>query len=261
MTQYGTWVGYGGDGRIALAAAFGVATAGALYAGVRGHFPARAARPGKAVAVVLLSTWILSIAMFFVGLGVYIEAAQRANLLKAPPTNPITVVTFTSVLAIFGVVVLKGWQQGLGVRARLSSATIAAMAAPMIFELPFDLAVMARTFPALPPNPALYRAVFFLPLFLIEITTLGLLTFSPLVRVKKQTLFALAAMFFVFVIWALTGYNYPSTPISIILNATSKLLAFLVALTLFLPPRNEAGLSARPKQQPELAARGQGVMS
>jgi hypothetical protein len=35
--------------------------------------------------------------------------------------------------------------RGLGVR--LSSAVIAAMAAPMIFELPFDLIVMARTYP------------------------------------------------------------------------------------------------------------------
>ena len=46
----------------------------------------------------------------------------------------------------------------------------------MVFELPFDLIVMARTFPPIPPNPALYRVLFFAPLFAIEITTLALLT-------------------------------------------------------------------------------------
>jgi hypothetical protein len=39
----------------------------------------------------------------------------------------------------------------------------------------FDLIVMART-ASLPPDPALYKALFFVPLLLIEITTFWLLT-------------------------------------------------------------------------------------
>jgi NAD(P)-dependent dehydrogenase (short-subunit alcohol dehydrogenase family) len=56
----------------------------------------------------------------------------------------------------------------------------------MIFELPFDLIVMARTFPRA-PDPAWSRVLFFAPLFLIEITTLALLTLSPMVQVSKAT--------------------------------------------------------------------------
>ena len=42
-------------------------------------------------------------------------------------------------------------------------------------------------------------------------------------------------MFIVFAAWGLLGFGYPSTPILIALNVTSKILAFVVALSLFLP--------------------------
>ena len=76
---------------------------------------------------------------------------------------------------------------------RLAGAAIGALAAPMIFEFPFDLIVMARTFPRI-PDPALYRILFFAPLFLIEITTLSLLALSPMVRLSKATFFSFAAI-------------------------------------------------------------------
>ena len=81
----------------------------------------------------------------------------------------------------------------------------------------------------------MYRALFFLPLFLIEITTLSLLAFSAMVKLSKVTFFSLALMFIVFAAWGLLGFGYPSTPILIALNVTSKILAFVVALSLFLP--------------------------
>ena len=99
-----------------------------------------------------------------------------------------------------------GWRY----QTRLGSAVVAAMAAPMIFELPFDLIVMARTYPALPPDPALYRAVFFTPLILVELTTLWLLTLSPMVRVRKSTFFCFALMIGVFGIWALVRLRLPA---------------------------------------------------
>jgi hypothetical protein len=62
-------------------------------------------------------------------------------------------------------------------RVMLASAAIGAVAAPMIFEFTFDLIVMARTYPPILPGPAAYRVLFFAPLFLVEATTLSLLTF------------------------------------------------------------------------------------
>jgi len=122
----------------------------------------------------------------------------------------------------------------------LGSAAIAAMAAPMIFELPFDLIVMTRTYPAIPPDPAMYRALFFVPLFLVEATTLSLLTFSPLVKVSRAAVLSFALMLAVFAAWGLTGFAYPSAPIPLMFNVVSKILAFVTALCLFLPQRAQA---------------------
>src|SRR5215471_14191937 len=128
------------------------------------------------------------------------------------------------------------------------------MAAPMIFELPFDLIVMARTYPALPPDPALYRAVFFTPLIMVELTTLWLLTLSPMVRVRRSTFFCFALMIGVFGIWALFGFGYPQSALPITMNVVSKLLAFITALTLFLPDRLRNWRTDGPPAAPALQA-------
>ncbi len=127
------------------------------------------------------------------------------------------------------------------------------MAAPMVFELPFDLIVMTRSFPPLPPDPALYRAVFFGPLFAVEITTLGLLTLIPLARLTRQAFISLALMFVVFAIWALDGFGYPDATVPTALNVISKLLAFCAVLSLFAWP---GGLRRRPGGRDERPWRG-----
>jgi hypothetical protein len=122
----------------------------------------------------------------------------------------------------------------------------------MVFELPFDLIAMARTYPPIPPHPALYRALFFAPLLLIAITTLSLLTLSPLARLARATFVSFALMLAVFAIWALAGFGYPSAPVPFALNVVSKLLAFVTVLTLFLPLRAQAQTGgAQETRQPE----------
>jgi hypothetical protein len=172
---------------------------------------------------------------------------QQAHLIGTPPTDPITLVTLAAVVVTFALINEMG--QPLGQRAALGSAIIGALAAPMIFELPFDLIVMARTYPPIPPHPGLFRALFFLPLFLIEITTFGLLTLSPMVALSRRTLRVLALMFVVFAMWALSGFAYPSSPIPIAMNLLSKILAFVAAVTLFAPEGFDVGA---------LIARGRG---
>ena len=86
----------------------------------------------------------------------------------------------------------------------------------------------------------LYRAVFFTPLFLVEITTLALLAWSPMVGLTRAAFFAFALMLAVFAVWALPGFGYPSAPLPYALNVVAKLLAFATILTLFLPVRAEA---------------------
>jgi hypothetical protein len=242
MTQYGTWVSYGGPARIGLAIAL-LSVAGCLmYAGTRVPLPVSAARPGRAAATFMLLSWALALVLFLVCVLVYGQQAQQKQLAEAPPADPITPVTVIAAGIIFFIVLLcKG---SYSARATLASGVIAALAAPMIFELPFDLIVMARTYPAIPPDPALYRALVFLPLLLIEITTLSLLTLSPMVKLSRATFFSFALMLTVFAVWSLAGFAYPSTPFPIAMNVLSKILAFVTALSLFLPQRARASTSA-----------------
>ena len=235
MSLNGGWVSYGGDAKIELAAGL-VAVAGcAAYAGTRLRRPVRAARPPASVAVLMFSLWVIALIAFATGLTIYVHQFVRDYPhIKSGVSDPITPVTLLAAAAIFGIIMTRtGWRY----QSRLGSALVGAMAAPMIFELPFDFIVMARTYPALPPDPAFYRAVFFTPLFLVELTTLWLLTLSPMVRVRKSTFFCFALMIGVFGIWALSGFGYPQSALPITMNVVSKILAFATALTLFLPDR------------------------
>jgi ABC-2 type transport system ATP-binding protein len=235
MSLNGGWVGYGGDAKIELAVGL-VAVAGcAVYAGIRLRRPVRFARPPTSVVVLMFSLWVVALFAFLIGLSVYVKQfVHDYPDVTSGVHNPITPVTLLAAAAIFVIILTRtGWRY----QTRLGSAVVGAMAAPMIFELPFDLIVMARTYPALPPDPAFYRAVFFTPLIMVELTTLWLLTLSPMVRVRRSTFFCFALMIGVFAIWALSGFGYPQSALPITMNVASKILAFITALTLFLPDR------------------------
>ena len=235
MTQYGTWVSYGGDARTWLAIGLLAAAGSVAYAGTRLPLPARATRPGKVTTIVMITAWAASIVAFLACAAIYVRQYLHVyHPAQAAPTDRIAPVTLLAAVAVF-VIILTRSSPGPG--TRLASAAIGAMAAPMIFEFPFDLIVMGRTYPPIPPDPALYRALFFVPLFLIEITTLLLLRLSPMVRLTRATFFSFALMLGVFAVWALSGFGYPSAPVPTTLNVVSKLLAFATLLTLFLPQR------------------------
>jgi hypothetical protein len=237
VTQYGTWVSYGGPGRIWLALVLLAVAGGLADAGTRLPLPIGPARPGRAAVISMLVAWVLAIAAFPICLIIYVQQERHEHIAHAPPTDPITLVTLAGVAVTFFIILISSSD---GPQTRLAGSVIGALAAPWIFELPFDLVIMARIYPPVPPDPALYRAIFFVPLFLIEITTLSLLAFSAMVRLSKVTFFSLALMFIVFAVWGLLGFGYPSTPVLIALNVTSKILAFVVTLSLFLPPRAPA---------------------
>jgi hypothetical protein len=244
MTQYGTWVSFGGGARIWLAIGLLAAAGGIACAGAWLPLPVRGARPGRAATIVMLLAWVAAIVAFLACVTIYIRHYLDEYQIGNPaPSDPITPVTLLAAVAIFVIILARN---SPGFQTRLGSAVVGAMAAPMIFELPFDLIVMSRTYPPLLPDPALYRALFFVPLFSIEITTLLLLRLSPMVRLTRATFFCLALMLGVFAVWALQGFGYPSGPAPIALNVVSKILAFVTALTLFLPERRERVQAAWP---------------
>ncbi len=236
MTKYGTWVIYGGSARPILAVVLLAVAAVLVYAGNKLPLPAGPARPGRKAAAVMIVAWAVAIIAFLACVAVYIQQAEREHLVGAPADNVFPVTLIAAGMTFF-IITINGRPGG---RTAVIGAAIGAMAAPMVFELPFDLIVMARTYPPIPPHPALYRVLFFAPLFLVEITTLSLLTLSPMVRLSRATFFCLALMLAVFAVWALPGFGYPSSPFPYALNVISKLLAFVTILTLFLPQRARA---------------------
>lgn len=146
--------------------------------------------------------------------------------------NPVTPFTEAGAVATFIIIALLTRRQGI--KVALLSAFVGAASAPMIFELPFDLIVLNRIYPPIPPAPILFRLLFFLPLFLVELSTMSFLTFSPATRLSRYTLFVLAGFFLVFAAWAAIGFPYPSDSLPTMLNDVSKILCFVVAITLFL---------------------------
>jgi hypothetical protein len=65
---------------------------------------------------------------------------------------------------------------------------------------------------------------------------------------SKYTLFSLAGVFYVFALWALLGFSYPSSFIPLALNDASKILSFVTAITLFLGAKTKTahkGLTER----------------
>ena len=235
---FGEWVPYSGNSAIILGVVLLVIAGVFAFFGVKLKKSLKVKMPGKAMGGVLVAVWILSIVTFLINIGLYALIMSQGNFTGTVPHNPITKFTFTFALLSFAVIILVNIEKGKIVA--FWSAAFAAMTGPMIFELPFDLIVMGRTYPPIPPDPTVLRLLFFLPLFLIELTTISLMFFSPLFNVTKYTLYSVAGMFLVFAIWGFLSFSFAYTTEFLILNVVAKALAFLVAITLFLPQETGA---------------------
>lgn len=231
MRQHSSWSPYVGAGSFVLAIVLLGITGLLVVAAIRIRRPISVKRPGVSVGVAIVVLWLLSVIMFLVALSVYARALIQQVGRFTGPGNPITPVTMLSAMVSFFAILLLARRNGFWVAG--GSAIVGTIAAPMIFELPFDNIVMWRTYP---PSPEiLFTLLFFLPLFLVEISSFAMLTLSPLVTLSRLPLLLLAGMFFVFAVWALFGFAYPAAPLPIALNVVSKILAFAVAVSLFLP--------------------------
>lgn len=226
---HASWISYGGGEAIVLAIVLLVVAGGFAYGGKRLRVPLEVTRPGSVAAGFMIAIWLLAIYTFGVALFVYgLQLKQAYPGFVAPRVR---VGTFVDAVVTFFVIVYltRRW----GWKVALAGAIIGTAAAPMIFEFPFDLIVMARTNPPIPPHPMLYRQLFFLPLFLVEFSTLSLLTLLPSMRVTASASYAVAGMFAVFAVWAAFGFAFPAEPLPLVLNVISKILCFVAAIMLF----------------------------
>jgi len=235
------WVSYGAGEGIVLAIVLLAVAGGFAYAGKRIRVPLAVARPGRVAAGFMIAIWL--IAIYDVVIAAHVYGLQVREAYPDFVAARVRVGTFVYAAVTFFVIlyVTRRW----GLKIALASAFIGTAAAPMLFELPFDLIVMARTNPPIPIHPMLFRQLFFLPLFLVELSTLVLLTLLPSMRVTAYACYAVAAMFLVFAVWAAFGFAFPSEPLPLALNVISKILCFVAAVMLFVWRPDEEGSAAR----------------
>lgn len=237
MAHSGTWSPYGGSSSLVLAFGLCVVVGLVLYAARCLPHPIAAKRPGKGMGIALVLLWAVAVSTFVVAASIYVWALLQQVGYVTSPENPITIVTVISAVVAFVLIVALTWRGG--VRVAVGSALVGTIAAPCLFELPFDLIVMWRTFP--PAPHVLFTLLFFLPLFLVEGLSFALLTLSPVMRVSRFTLLCVAAMFAIFAVWAIAaGFAYPASLVPIALNRLAKVVAFAAAVSLFLPQVAEA---------------------
>jgi len=234
MTQYATWASYSGDARTWLALGLLAAAGAAALAGILLPLPIPFTQPGPAGRAATIAAWITSVTVLLICAALYAQQVMndiRASGLRVTgPRLTILPVTLTAAAALFVIIASRKFPDP---PARLASAAIGAIAAPMIFELPFDPLIIPRVRMAVPDPPPVLLV--YVPLLLTEITTLLLLRLSPMARLTRAAFFSFALMLGVWAAWALAGFGYPSAPLPIALNIASKVLAFVTALTLFLP--------------------------
>ncbi len=239
---YGAWIAYHGSEAVVLA---GILVAAALLfaaLGWRIKQPIALKRPGLAIGSLVLLLWLLSMAMLFIALLAY-GVQMREIHLEFEQQKP----QIGTIFYCFATVFIIAWlTRRFGWRVALYSGLMGAAAAPMLFELPFDLIVMGRVYPPIPPNPALYRALFFCPLYMWEISTIALMAMSPAMRITRGASYALAAMFAVWAVWAAAfGFSYPVEAGPWTVNVISKLLCFAAAISLFAWKEEPAASGAR----------------
>lgn len=240
MNAQQSWSPYAGSSSITLAVVLLTITTVLLYFAFRFQRPKQVKRPGLFLGIALVVIWLLAVTTWLIAIAAYGLAIYQQKGPSTVPPNYTAPVTLTLLLVAFIMIVFLARRSGFWVA--VGSAIVGTIAAPLIFELPFDIIVMWHTYPpAPPPAPgSLFTLLFFLPLFLIEISSFALLTLSPVMRLSRYTLFASAGMFLVFAVWAVFGFAYPLSPLLIALNMISKVLAFAAGVSLFLPPGKSA---------------------
>jgi hypothetical protein len=255
MTHYIVpWSPLTPTGSIIVATVLLVLTGMWLYLGTRLPHPLAAKPPGWFLGACLVLIFLLAGSAFLVAsyTELYTIVHQLGGTITGP-ANRITPITLAcGVLTFLVILYLTSGRGSTPIRPRqfwvaLGSATVGTIAAPLIFELPFDLIVMGRAY--YPTPHLLWAVLYFFPLFVVEISSFALLTCSPFVQVSRLTLFLLAAMFLVFAVWAVFGFAYASTPLPYACNAVSKVLAFAVAISLFLTSQPAVHAPAQPVEE------------
>jgi hypothetical protein len=197
-------------------------SAGIFLAGRRMRGEIKLPKMGKVLGAIVVIIWAFSIFFFH---QINIEYAKYTG--GAANLGPIFPITIVSAIVTF-CYVAYATRRG-GPLSSLGNGFLGFVAGPMVFELPFVLIIIP-----LVKAPLVAEIFFLVPLFTIVITTLSLLLLSRKIALTKNAVYLFGAMMFVFALWALDGYSYPSNLLIIALNGISKVLSFACIGALFL---------------------------
>jgi hypothetical protein len=239
-----SWSPYEGGGAIILTIVLLIVAGALVFFAFRLRHSIAFKRPGQYLIFAIVVGWLIGVVAVLVTSANYIIALYRheGGHLISPP-DYITPVTYTLLVLSFFLITYLA--RRIGFWGAVGSAIVGTIAAPIIFEIPFDLIILWRVAP--PPPPGVQLIVFFFTSFILcQILSLLMLTFTPVVRVSRLTLFLLAGMFIIFAVWAMFGFAYPATPLPIALNMISKILAFATSVSLFLPAERSAWFGRQP---------------
>lgn len=185
--------------------------------------PIKLPKMGKVTGAVIIVIWAFTI-LFFLRLNqIYAKYVGAASNLG--PIFPVTILSAIGTFIFAAYMTRRG-----GPLSALGNGFLGFIAGPMIFEFPYVLIIIP-----LVKAPIVPVIIYLVPLFTIIITTLSLLLLSRRIALTNKSVYALAAMIFVFALWALDGYSYPTTPLAIALNSISKILGFVCVALLFVP--------------------------
>jgi len=238
------WSPYAGLAAVLLSALLLVVGTGLLLSGRRLTGARKVPPRGRALKVVTVLVWALSILLVLPPFG-QIARRDGQSSLGIGPVFPITLACAFCSFLIVGYLT-----RGSGTIGALANGIAAAVAGPMVFELPFVL-IITPVVTTRVPHPLFLFVVF----LVVILTTLALPTFSERFSVTRYSLYSLGAMFVVFAGWALlTGYAPPSDPTSFALNAVSKVLGFAAVVASF-----SGGAQAARKAAPTPMAQGQAL--
>jgi hypothetical protein len=229
------WPPYTGLSKYLLSLILFVVAGGVFLAARRMEREIPLPRMGKVGGAVVFVLWAFCI-LFFLKINEifakYVGAAKNLG-----PIFPITII---SAVATFGFAAYMS-RRG-GVLSSFGNGFLAFIAGPMVFELPYVLIVIP-----LVKAPLFATILFVTPLFGIIFTTFGLLLLSRRIALTKNSVYSFAAMIFVFALWALDGYAYPTNALTITLNGISKVLGFVCIAALFV--RSSAEVSKQSQEK------------
>jgi hypothetical protein len=215
------WSPYGGSDALLLSLLLGLVAAGLVFLGWRMRKEINLPKMGRILGIIVIIIWAFAILTFLKINKDYSKYTGAATNLG--PIFPITLLTASCAFGYVAHISRRG-----GVGSALGNGFLAFVAGPMVFEFPFVLIVIPMV-----KAPLIPEIIFLTPLFTIIFTTLALLLLSRRIAITKYSVYLLAGMIFVFAVWALEGYSYPTNPVSFILNAVSKVLGFACVAALF----------------------------